>query len=266
MDLSYESLRGMFEGVETKIIHKAPLPPHLVPWEDPRCQLAEIDEEDEEHEEFTQARIDRRWWKFQVVAFHDGYPVNLPSNPHVPGLLGLCIVECEVVNEYTGDSCFVDVDQSDPEMVASLNKGVQYLQRMFDPAGQRFQQQMLNVVTGKPRNSATRCHVLEPQELASIHAAMAEQESRRVEPWQCAMVRTLLLGTHDPNSLMHPLKGMHVILELIVRGWTWPERFMIAKIEPLFNNPLWVRERSQDALLDVLERDYAQKKHSTKKH
>ena len=42
-------------------------------------------------------------------------------------------------------------------------------------------------------------------------------------PWRLEIVRTVLLGTHDAQSPLFQLQGQQSVLELIIRGWAWPE-------------------------------------------
>ena len=42
-------------------------------------------------------------------------------------------------------------------------------------------------------------------------------------PWRIEIVRTVLLGTHDAQSPLCQLQGQQSVLELIIRGWAWPE-------------------------------------------
>ena len=42
-------------------------------------------------------------------------------------------------------------------------------------------------------------------------------------PWRIEIVRVVLLGTHDAQSPLHQLQGQRSVLELIIRGWAWPE-------------------------------------------
>ena len=42
-------------------------------------------------------------------------------------------------------------------------------------------------------------------------------------PWRLEIVRAVLLGTHDAQSPLCQLQGQQSILELITRGWAWPE-------------------------------------------
>ena len=57
--------------------------------------------------------------------------------------------------------------------------------------------------------------------------AMAESHQTRalppVCPWRIEIVRVVLLGTHDAQSPLHQLQGQRSVLELIIRGWAWPE-------------------------------------------
>lgn len=261
IDMDYDALKIRFQYLESRIIYCTDLlPTGVVPWEQSRCNWQELEEEDEESKK---ARFDEEWWRFQVVAFYDGYPYNLPPNQHVPGLCGLCILQCEIVNDYTGDCCFLDMDKDDPAMMKSVNKGLEEMRKLFDPTEQLFQQQILNVVTGKPKNSHTTSHILRPDENETIRQAMIEQESMKDEPWQCPLVRTLLLGTCDPKSNLYPLKDMHNLTEEIVRGWTWPERFMTTKFQLFFGNWMLVRTRVQEDLLDRIERIRDEKKNIT---
>ena len=42
-------------------------------------------------------------------------------------------------------------------------------------------------------------------------------------PWRLDIARAVLRGTHDAQSPLHQLRSQHRLLELIIRGWAWPE-------------------------------------------
>ena len=78
-------------------------------------------------------------------------------------------------------------------------------------------------------------------------AAAAEIGAWRHEPWRLEIVRAVLLGTHDPQSPLCQLRAQRHLLELIIRGWAWPE--------VLVNSArLWAPEVFLDALIgEMLE-------------
>ena len=64
-------------------------------------------------------------------------------------------------------------------------------------------------------------------------------------PWRIEIVRTVLRGTHDAQSPLHQLQGQRSVLELIIRGWAWPE--------VLVNSArLWAPELFLDVLIAEL--------------
>ena len=66
-------------------------------------------------------------------------------------------------------------------------------------------------------------------------------------PWRLEIVRAVLLGTHDAQSPLCQLQGQRSVLELIIRGWAWPE--------VLVNSArLWAPELFLDVLMaEMLE-------------
>ena len=66
-------------------------------------------------------------------------------------------------------------------------------------------------------------------------------------PWRIEIVRAVLLGTHDAQSPLCQLQGQSSVLELIIRGWAWPE--------VLVNSArLWAPELFLDVLIaEMLE-------------
>ena len=50
----------------------------------------------------------------------------------------------------------------------SVNEALERMREVFDPTEYRFQQQILNVATGKHKNSDTRSHILGPDENETI--------------------------------------------------------------------------------------------------
>ena len=66
-------------------------------------------------------------------------------------------------------------------------------------------------------------------------------------PWRLEIVRAVLLGTHDAQSPLCQLQGQESVLELIIRGWAWPE--------VLVNSArLWAPELFLDVLIaEMLE-------------
>ena len=66
-------------------------------------------------------------------------------------------------------------------------------------------------------------------------------------PWRLEIVHAVLLGTHDAQSPLCQLQGQRSVLELIIRGWAWPE--------VLVNSArLWAPELFLDVLIaEMLE-------------
>lgn len=66
-------------------------------------------------------------------------------------------------------------------------------------------------------------------------------------PWRLETVRAVLLGTHDAQSPLCQLQAQQSVLELIIRGWAWPD--------VLVNSArLWAKELFIDVVIaEMLE-------------
>ena len=73
------------------------------------------------------------------------------------------------------------------------------------------------------------CPLLNPIPLDSVAIVTRWQRAHQTRalppvcPWRIEIVRVVLLGTHDAQSPLHQLQGQRSVLELIIRGWAWPE-------------------------------------------